>query len=444
MTLRLRLTLTIALAVALVLLASGIALHLLLRASLYRGVDERLGQAAVLLSRSIDTEVGSPELELEGEVPSGLGGDLTALLLDDQGVVLSRLGASLGGVPKQIIGYSTQDDVRVLAERVPGGTLLVARDLDSVEDALERFDAVFWTLAPVALLVAVVLGYGLAGRGLAPVDRLTRASLDLAERRAWRERLPEPARQDELWRLARATNSLLGALAQVIESERRFTADAAHELRTPLTVLRGRLEQALEGTSDKETRARLQRALTANEELIHLTETLLLLARTEAGQGRDFEQVALDEVAFNVVEVLRPLFREKGLALEVSLPQTPVWVSGDAGALTVLVRNLLDNALKFTERGEVRLEVRRDGAQARLRVTDTGPGFPEEHPERVFERFYQAEVRHRQGGSGLGPLAGPEYRPVARRQPGGCEPAGGWGQRDSEAILGGCVMRGLC
>ena len=403
MTLRVRLTLITALTVALVLLGSGIGLHFLLRASLYQGLDDSLRQAVILLSGFVEIENGTPELELEGEVPPGLDSDLTAFLLSDRGEVLARIGAPLVTMPEPRLGYGTQGELRVLGERVTGATLLVARSLDSVEDSVARFDASFLILAPVALLVTLGLSYLLVGRGLAPVDRLTRAAFDLAQRRAWRERLPEPERRDELWRLASATNQLLAALVQVIESERRFTSDAAHELRTPLTVLRGRLEQALEDAPDDDRlRERLQRAITANEELLHLTETLLLLARAEAGQGMTPEHLAIDEVAFDTAERMRPLFGENGLALALDLPDEPVWVQGDAATLGALVRNLLDNALKFTAHGGVRLEVRKEETQAHVTVEDTGPGFPEGELSRVFERFYQTDVHHRRTGSGLG------------------------------------------
>lgn len=138
----------------------------------------------------------------------------------------------------------------------------------------------------------------------------------------------------------------------------------------------------------------------ASDDLLELTETLLLLARAEAGQGLDSQPVALDEVAFEVAEGLRPRFREKGLALE--LPDEPLRVFGDRVALGLVVRNLLDNALKFTAEGGVQLTVRRVSAQVSLTVSDSGPGFPEAALPHLFERFYQADVTHRRTGSGLG------------------------------------------
>ncbi len=398
MTLRLRLTLFYTLLVALVLAASGLGLYLLLSRSLHAGLDRSLREAADLLGRLVEREDGTLAFDQDEQLRAGL----VALLLSPQGQRLDSLGRVPDELPTLSEGVSSWDDLRVLVQPLPEGSLVVLRDAEPVEDSLESFSESFFLLAPLAVLAAFVLGYALAAQALRPVDKLTRDAYSLAQRRAWRETLPEPEHKDELWRLARATNTLLGALAQVIEAERRFTADAAHELRTPLTVLRGRLEQALERAQDAKSRTGLEQARAASDDLLELTETLLLLARAEAGQGLDSQPVALDEVAFEVAEGLRPRFEEKGLTLTLELPDEPLRVLGDRVALGLVVRNLLDNALKFTAEGEVRLTVRRVSGQASLVVSDSGPGFPEAALPHLFERFYQADVAHRRTGSGLG------------------------------------------
>jgi len=400
-TLRLRLTLFYTLLVALVLAASGVGLYLLLARDLTANLDASLLEATRLLIAFVEDENGVPSLQQEGEAVAQLRADLVAVVLDDQGNRTGSLGRVPEGLPEVPDGFSSWEDWRVYAESLAGGTLLTLRERDVVDDPLEGFATSFLVLAPLVVLTAFALGYVLAGRALAPVDRLTRAAYDLAQRRAWRERLPEPEHRDELWRLAAASNALLGTLAEVIEGERRFTADASHELRTPLTVLRGRLEGALEAASEPKVRTALEKALGAADELLALVEKLLLLAHTEAGQAAPTERVALDEVAFEVAETIRPRFDEEGLALTLELPEAPVAVLGDRVALGVLVRNLLENALKFTPQGRVTLRVE-NGLRVRLSVEDSGPGIPEAALPHLFDRFYQADVRHRRSGSGLG------------------------------------------
>ena len=409
MTLRSRLTLVYTALVAVVLAASGVGLHVLLARGLYRSLDESLQAAAgLLLSFMEENETSRLQpapLQSEGEaLPealSQLSTDLVVVLIDADGQVLDSWGRVPEPLPQVVPGLSTQTGWRVWAKSFPGTTLLLLEDTRDIAESVRRFDLSFLILALLAVLPAFGLGYLFAGQVLRPVRHLTDAALELATRRAWRERLPEPVNRDELWRLSQATNTLLAALADVIESERRFTADAAHELRTPLTVLRGRLEQAAEKTHGN-VHTPLAAALTASDELLALVEKLLLLARTEADQGLHREQAALDEVSFAVVEMLRPLFAEKNVRLEVDLPVQDVPVEGDRVALGLLVRNLLDNALKFTPAGRVGVRVETQRGKAYLHVWDNGPGIPGRALPQLFERFYQADVRHRQAGSGLG------------------------------------------
>ena len=401
MTLRLRLTLFYTLLVALVLGASGVGLHILLVRGLYRSLDENLQQAASLLSGFMEQEDGVPKLQPESEIVPQLSADLVAVLVGSNGQILDSLGRVPTPLPQIEAGLSTQAGWRVWSEPLQGVTLQTLQDTRSITESVRRFDFSFAVLAPLAVLLAFGLGYLFSGQALSPVRHMTDAALALATRRAWGERLPEPENQDELWRLSQATNTLLAALADVIESERRFTADAAHELRTPLTVLRGRLEQATEKTQGSSAQPSLKAALTASDDLLALVEKLLLLARTEAGQGFHREPVLLDEIALETSDLLRPLFAEKGLGLELSLSEE-VQVEGDRVTLGLLVRNLLENALKFTAAGQVGITVEAQGARARLYVCDSGPGIPERALGHLFDRFYQADVRYRQQGSGLG------------------------------------------
>jgi two-component system, OmpR family, sensor kinase len=400
-TLRLRLTLFYTVLIALVLAASGVGLHLLLQRNLYQSLDNSLREATMLLSTlTIDVEEPLRLQDEEGAVP--LPADLTALLFDANDSLIDNLGRVPAQLPPIALGFSTWDEWRVYGESVRDGTLVVLRAFEPLEESLRQFDLSFLILAPLAIVLAFVLGYGLAGRALRPVTSLTKAAYDLAQRRAWREVLPEPQQRDELWQLTKATNTLLETLAQVIETERRFTADAAHELRTPLTVLQGRLEQALERNRDGDLATLLGKSKTALEALLGLVEKLLLLARTEAQQGLTKESLNLNEVVLETSQVFREQFAAKGLVFKLVLPDRLTLFQGDRTALELLLRNLLENAYKFTEHGEINLTLSQDAQQAVISVEDTGVGLSEAALPHLFERFYQTDVRHRQQGSGLG------------------------------------------
>lgn len=400
-TLRLRLTLMITLVAAMVLIGGGAGLRLLLRSSLQQGLDESLQQAMNLLARFLEVEEGVPHLHPEGEPLPQLRADLGALLVDVDGRVLERLGRAPDELPPLEAGFATRHGLRVLVRPSADATLVVVRDAEVVLDSLQRFDRSFLLLTPFVALATFGLAYVFAGRGLRHLEHLTLTAYDLATRRAWRERLPQPRWHDEVWHMAAATNALLDSLESVIESERRFTAAAAHELRTPLTVLRGRLEQALEH-SRGEPQQRVAKALDASEGLLELVEKLLALSRADAGRAPPLDTVELDAVAFHTADALRPAFEAKGLQLQLQLPPMPTLVRGDATALTLALRNLLENALKFTDAGEVRLRVDATPGGGRVVVEDSGPGIPDAALPHLFERFYQVEVRHRRYGSGLG------------------------------------------
>lgn len=403
MTLRLRLTLFNTGVILIVLMLAGFGLHVLLARSLLQGIDENLGEAAELIGALLPLD-SDDTLNFDDDRLSAFSRDNVLLVYNDAGETQLTLGQVPSGFTEAPVGYSNWDNWRVFAVQNDTGaqTVVVMLSTDDLHETLTRFDTVFFWTAPLVTLLAFLISYALAGTALAPVAHLTRAAFDLSMRGAWRETLPEPQQRDELWQLSRATNTLLSSLARLIESERHFTDDAAHELRTPLTVLHGRLERALEQSSEAPVQLSLKKALKAAKDLLALVEKLLLLARTEAGQGLSKVPLDLREVAQESAALVSPLFRDKGLELNLVLPGDAVPVWGDAAALELLLRNLLDNALKFTAQGQVRLTLWAEDTKVYLQVLDEGPGVPPEALAHVFKRFYQASPSQRRSGSGLG------------------------------------------
>lgn len=409
MSLRLRLTLFYALLVGVVLGVSGVGLRLGLERILQGNLETSLHDALSLAAPLIHADEGL-RFSQEGELVPRLPPDLALLLYHPDGIRAEALGRAPTLATPLRAGCYSEGGWQVCAQRVPGGWLAAAKPLEGLRESLAALGRVFLLVLPGAVVLALILGYGLAARALAPVGQLTRAARERALHRVWADPLPEPRAKDELRDLSRAFNGLLKTLAEVIESERRFTQDAAHELRTPLTALLGRLEQAQEANHDPEVARLLGRTQQSATNLIRLVEKLLQLARAEAGQGLLREPVALSTLAREVAEELEPLFQAKGLELKLELPPQPVIARGDRVALGLALRNLLDNALKFTPGGQVGLRVTRDTKSQQginisygvLEVSDSGPGIPASALPHLFERFYQAEMAHRRQGSGLG------------------------------------------
>jgi heavy metal sensor kinase len=257
---------------------------------------------------------------------------------------------------------------------------------------------------PLALGIAGAGGYWLAGRALAPLGRMARQAERITADNL-QERLPVESPDDELGHLARVFNKSLERLEESFGQLRRFTADASHELRTPLTAIRSVGEVALQADQEPARyREVIGSMLEEVDRVARLVDSLLFLSRADAGRALRPQVHSLLDVAQASAALLEILAEEKSQKLDVTGDST-VFANVDALVLRQAVVNLIDNAVKFSPSGTpIRVEVRRDGAQGVIDVADRGPGIPEAHRSRVFERFYRVDAaRSREdGGAGLG------------------------------------------
>ena len=203
--------------------------------------------------------------------------------------------------------------------------------------------------------------------------------------------------------LVHAINNLFQRLQETFENERRFTADAAHELRTPLAALKTQAEVALRAQEDGSRTEALRQVITGVDRAGHLVQQLLTLARIDPESWHGGRGVFnLREMAADTVAELTPQALSKHIDLGLQAPAEAVKVTGDVGMVHLLVRNLVDNAIKYTPaQGTVTVSVERQGGRICLAVDDSGPGIPREDRERVFERFYR-RLGTGSAGSGLG------------------------------------------
>lgn len=257
---------------------------------------------------------------------------------------------------------------------------------------------VSWPLA-LALPVLGLATWWTVRRGLAPLRRLGRT---LAARR------PDalaPVAVDgmfaEMLPLAASLNDLLGRIADLLANERRFTADAAHELRTPVAAIRMQAQVARAAADDASRAHALDGLLAGCDRAARLIDQLLTLARVESAQAPEMADVELAGLVRGVMAELAPAALAKGQQLELDAP-APCVVRGNALLLTVLVRNLVDNAVRYAPREAaigVRVHRERDGVV--LDVEDGGPGLADAELARLGERFYRVPGSAAPG-SGLG------------------------------------------
>jgi signal transduction histidine kinase len=207
---------------------------------------------------------------------------------------------------------------------------------------------------------------------------------------------------EEVVPLVSELNSLLARLGGAIETQRRFTEDAAHELRSPLTALQLQIQLVERARSPEELREALDSLRAGAKRAAHLVEQLLTMARLEPEAAREApSEVALQAVGASVLEDLEPLAEAKGVELRSGRVEAAS-VAGQPEALRTLARNLVDNAIRYTPAGgRIELSVFVDSGRPTLEVKDSGPGIPPEERERVFDRFYRLPGAGTQG-SGLG------------------------------------------
>jgi two-component system OmpR family sensor kinase len=283
---------------------------------------------------------------------------------------------------------------RADGSRVAVGQPTAGRDESATNSALRTVLPLAALIPCLTLLVAIVIH-----RTLRPVLRLA-DRLD-AKRSDDFEKLPLDGMPAELRPFIASINRLLERVGTMVGQNRRFIADAAHELRTPITALGIQAENLDRIDLPLESRARLGVLIHGVRRIAHLLEQLLDHARYDTGPSTDAPVTAFDHVARESVADLLPIAAARGVDLGFGRLEA-VFVRGGATALAVMLRNLLDNALRHTPAGgRVDLYLYRDGNDAVVRIEDTGPGIVPADLERVFEPFFRGS-RSADEGTGLG------------------------------------------
>jgi two-component system sensor histidine kinase QseC len=273
---------------------------------------------------------------------------------------------------------------------------------ESSERRQELRNYIAWrVLIPIVLsipLLALMIWYGV-GRAMLPLRNI---AADVKRRRPDNlHPIPETVVPLEAKPLVDALNALFQRLQQAFETERRFTSDAAHELRTPLAALKTQAQVALRASADDERRRALNQVITGVDRATHLAQQLLTLARIDPTLWVGREQVDLPALASEVLAEIAPAALARDIELSLEAGSAPA-IRGDRAMLGIMLRNMVDNALKFTPAGgKVEVSLAQDGALLKLSVDDSGPGVPPEERARVFERFYR-QVGTNAPGSGLG------------------------------------------
>jgi heavy metal sensor kinase len=426
---RARLTIWYCAVLALTLLLTGTLVVLEVQADLRNGIDRALSLAASEIKMGYHPPENDSESDFRDVADASLGqlprAGFAAQLVTSSGKVLVQTGvppwaraqplvdhlvitqaltgravyatASLGGTQYRVLVVSYQKGTDPRA-------LLVATSLARAGHAVRNLLVALLVAGAVGLVLAAGSGWWLARRALQPVARMTEEA-SLIGAGGLSERIQIPQTADELGRLAQTLNGMLARLDRAVTQQRRFVADVSHELRTPLTVMRSEIDVSLASNAlSEDARTVLESTREEAQRMTGIVENLLTLARIDEEELHLIRRPCdLRELAEATAGELGSVAAQRGVTVRLTGSRGPV--EADSDRLKQVVRNLLDNAIRYSPHGgTVIVEITSHNGQAELAVRDEGPGIDPPDLEHVFERFYRGDPSHPPagGGSGLG------------------------------------------
>jgi hypothetical protein len=329
---------------------------------------------------------------------------------------LTRVAGNLNAWPLRV-GHSpgwyqielTRDDklyvARILYVGLPQGFhLLVGRDVQDLVTFSRTIVDGLESVVFAAVILAIIGGLLVRRAILHRVEAINRTASGIVLGDLSR-RVPTRGSNDEFDQLAQTINSMLQQIEVLVDGVRNASNAVAHDLRTPLAELRGRLEEVLRNPPPPETTLReVQAAVGDLDRLIEIFNALLRLAEIDSGlRLAGFREIPLDVIANDVAELYGPLAEDKGIVLTTTF-ETGLMIKGDPFLLAQAIGNLLDNALKYSPAdGRISLALARgNDGDIEVRVTDNGPGIPDNEMSKVQHRFFRGNASRGTSGLGLG------------------------------------------
>jgi signal transduction histidine kinase len=382
-------------------------------------VEERAGQvlqeetqrlAAVFTEKGVNATIDAIESRVSGQKE---GDEKYILLIDPERKLLA---GDLPAWPPEIPirpGVSTNVFVKgrhrvradVVRTALPGGYALLVGRNTAKHDLIER-TFLFGLAGSIGsiLLLGVFGGYLVRRALLSAVHRISLTAAAIVGGN-FSHRLEVHNRDDELSLLALTVNRMLDQIEQLIESTKNVSNAIAHDLRTPLAELRSRLEEvSLTRPEPHVMLSEIDNAISDVDRVMAIFNALLRLAEIDAGMRRaGFVEVDAGQIAEEAAEFYQPVAELKGIVLNARLQQGLV-LRGDAVLLAQMIGNLLDNAIKYTQKnGTISIECdRHAGGAVEIAVSDNGPGIPDAEMSKVTDRFYRGDASRAEPGVGLG------------------------------------------
>ena len=416
---------------AIILILFSVLLNYFLAKRLYESVDNSLTVSATVVATSATMRLGNSPLpglnQLFEQFMSQGNFNKFYRIYDGSGNVGSRSkNISASQFPLSQTAYADalegknsyetfkvggQQPIRVITMPVLlEGQLInlvqVGTSLEAVQETLRNLKIFLFTAVPSVLILAALFARFMARRALKPISRIIDTARDIGQGQELSKRIPVLKIKDELGQLALTFNEMMNRLENSFAQMRQFSSDASHELRTPLTVLKGQNELIL---SKQRKPEEYQEVISSNLEEINymskVLEDLFVLSKSDENQvNLDCKQVDLRALVEEICKHAEILAGEKNIKIVIAFLE-PTEIKGDEVRLRQMVWNVLQNGIKYTQRGgELKISLQNEGEFALLTIQDTGIGIPEEELPLIFNRFYRVDkARTRdEGGSGLG------------------------------------------
>ena len=298
-----------------------------------------------------------------------------------------------------------QIQVPIYRNSIKKGYLLVAMSLEDAKMVLHNLSQILILTYPLILLVLFVIARLIAGRSIKPINSIIRTS-NIITRDNLKSRIPLPQNKDELYTLSQTINNLLDRIENTIEREKQFASDASHELRTPLTVIKGTLEVLIrKPRNQEEYQEKIIFCVSEVDRLNHMVDQLLLLARFEnQSKSLKIEKVCLNAVILDSISRYSAKIQAKQIQISTDFSKE-YYVETDAYLLSIIINNLVSNALKYSnENSELKIFLTDEKESIECHIIDSGIGIPAEDLQKIFNQFYRSKTIEHTGikGTGLG------------------------------------------
>ena len=283
------------------------------------------------------------------------------------------------------------------------GWIRVSRSLQSLTDTLFNLRIIMFISVPLYGLLASIGGLLLAKRALRPIDHITKTAQEISKGDLT-QRLKLNRTEDEVGKLAVIFDEMLDKLESSIKKERQFASDASHELRTPISIITAQAEEVLRGKHEiKEYKEAIETVYDESKKMSHIISQLLMIYRSNEGRYKfHLEILNLNMIIEDIVNEFQDVANTNGLSISFKAEEE-IKIKADQTLLTRLFINIIDNAIKYTNRnGKINISLSRVNNCSITIIEDTGIGIAEKDMPYIFDRLYQVDKSREDRGTGLG------------------------------------------